>query len=89
MVDVPDSELAIEADLALLAVGFEPVLDETLIRQLGLRIDPAGKVVAANAATNVSGVFIAGDAATGPALIASAIASGRKAAERIDQFLRS
>ncbi|MCY2924604.1 MAG: FAD-dependent oxidoreductase [Planctomycetota bacterium] len=89
MVDVPDSEQTIEADLALLAVGFQPGLDETLIRQLGLRIDPAGKVVAANAATNVSGVFIAGDATTGPALIASAIASGRKAAERIDQFLQS
>ncbi|MCY2926298.1 MAG: FAD-dependent oxidoreductase, partial [Planctomycetota bacterium] len=88
-VDVPGSEMVIEADLALLAVGFQPGLDETLIRQLGLRIDPAGKVVAANAATNVPGVFIAGDATTGPALIASAIASGRKAAERIDQFLRS
>jgi len=89
MVDVPDSEFTIEADLALLALGFEPRLESALIEQLGLRTDPAGRVVAADYATNVPGVFISGDAATGPALIATAIHSGRKAAQRINQFLKS
>jgi glutamate synthase (NADPH/NADH) small chain len=40
-------------------------------------------------ATNVEKVFAAGDAASGASLVVNAIASGRRVAKKIDEFLIS
>jgi glutamate synthase (NADPH/NADH) small chain len=39
--------------------------------------------------TNVKKVFAAGDAASGASLVVNAIASGRRAAKKIDEYLSS
>jgi len=87
MKELPGTEFRIRADLALLALGFDPVLDGELTEQLGLGVDHNGKPVVSDYATSVAGVFAAGDLVTGPAYVATAIDSGRKAAEKINQYL--
>ena len=76
------------ADLAVLALGFDAVPDPDLVAQLHLAVDSRGRVTAKEHATRVAGVFVAGDLATGQTRVADAIASGRRAAEKIDQYLR-
>ena len=87
MHEVADSEFRLQADMALLALGYDAVLDHDLAEQFGLA-DDDGDVVTRDYATDVSDVFTAGDLATGASLVANAIHSGRQAAERIDQYLR-
>ena len=87
MIDVPDSRFQVPADLVLLALGYDSQLDPDLAGQFGLDVDAAGKVVVHDFATSRPGVFAAGDAAAGPGLVATAIHSGRKAAETIDRYL--
>jgi len=58
-----------------------------LLGQLGLAADDKGWPVIRDQATSVEGVFAAGDLVTGPSYVAVAIASGRKAAERIVGYL--
>jgi glutamate synthase (NADPH/NADH) small chain len=87
MVEVPGSEFAVGADLAILALGYDPVIDPELASQLGLKTLPDGRLEITQCASSVPGIFAAGDLATGPAYIAKAIASGRKAARKIDEYL--
>ena len=87
--DVPDSDFTVDADLALLALGFETAVDPTLAAQLGLKTDASGRVESRDGATDTPGVFLAGDAATGPSLVVTAINTGRRVARRIDQYLAS
>jgi len=84
---VPGGDFTVPADMALLAAGFTRKFDPDLAAQLGLEVDEDGGVWLDGLATSVPGVFVAGDAATGPALVANAIRSGRKTAARIDQYL--
>ena len=79
----------IEADIVLLAMGFvHPELDG-LVGDLGVGLD-ARKNIAVDDAnrTTVGKVFAAGDASMGASLVVRAIASGRRAAENIDRFLK-
>ncbi|MFF9061445.1 glutamate synthase subunit beta [Streptomyces sp. NPDC101213] len=77
------------ADLVLLALGFSgPDRDDGLTEQLGLALEPRGTVARdAGFATNVPGVFAAGDAARGQSLIVWAIAEGRAVAAAVDRHL--
>ena len=78
-----------EADIVLLAMGFvHPELDG-LVGDLGVGLD-ARKNIAVDDAnrTTVGKVFAAGDASMGASLVVRAIASGRRAAENIDRFLK-
>jgi NAD(P)H-dependent glutamate synthase small subunit len=78
------------ADLVLMAVGFTGHDTPTLVEKLGVETDEWGSTVAAEYgqyATNVPGVFVAGDMRRGASLIVWAIAEGRGAARRIDEFL--
>src|SRR5690606_13303219 len=86
---VPGSERALPADLVLLALGFSgPDQGDGLIAQLGLALDPRGTIARdAEFATNVPGVFAAGDAARGQSLIVWAIAEGRAVAAAADRYL--
>jgi NAD(P)H-dependent glutamate synthase small subunit len=87
MKEKPDSEFVVPADLALLAVGFEPKVDKPLAQQLGLA-DDDGRIRVDRCATDVEGIFAAGDVVTGPAYVATAIDSGRRAARRICEYLQ-
>jgi len=84
----PGTEKVIPADLVLLALGFTGVEGDTLTAQSGTDLDSRGNVARdAMYATNVDGVFVAGDAGRGQSLIVWAIAEGRAAAAAIDEYL--
>jgi glutamate synthase (NADPH/NADH) small chain len=86
---VSGTERTLPADLVLLALGFSgPDRGDGLIDQLGLELEPRGTIVRdADFATNVPGVFAAGDAARGQSLIVWAIAEGRAVAAAVDRRL--
>jgi glutamate synthase (NADPH/NADH) small chain len=82
------TEQIIPADLILLALGFTGPETDTLQPQIAPEIDERGNIVRGNDwATNVPGVFVAGDAGRGQSLIVWAIAEGRAAAAAIDAYL--
>ena len=87
-VDVPGSEKVIEADLVLLAMGFLGP-EGGVLDQLGVEKDPRSNAQAeyGKYATNVEGVFAAGDARRGQSLIVWAINEGRGAAQAVDAYL--
>ncbi len=85
---IPGSEKDIPADLVFLALGFTGVEQDTVVPQLGLDITTRGVIGRSkHFETNVPGVFVAGDAGRGASLIVWAIAEGRAAAARADQYL--
>ena len=63
--------------------------EETLVPKLGLETDPRSnfKATYGEFATNVDGVFAAGDCRRGQSLIVWAIAEGRGVAHAIDTYL--
>ena len=70
-------------------MGFTGPDAAPLAEQLGVALDRRGNVaVDADYATNVAGVYAAGDAKRGASLIVWAIAEGREAARSIDAYLR-
>jgi len=85
---IPGSEFTLDADLVLLAMGFTGPVKSGVIEQLGVALDARGNVATdANYATNVPGVFAAGDLRRGQSLVVWAIAEGRKAAEGMHRHL--
>jgi len=87
MQTVPESEFQLDADLVLLAVGFDPLPDEAIVQQMELPIDDRGRLVARELVVSNSGVFVAGDLANGASYVATAIDSGRQAAAKIETYL--
>jgi glutamate synthase (NADPH/NADH) small chain len=82
------TEREIPADLVLIAMGFTGPETDTIEPQLGLPVDPSGAVARqADYTTNEPGVFVAGDAGRGQSLIVWAIAEGRAAAAKVDEYL--
>ena len=85
---VEGSEKIYPADLVLLAMGFlgpeDPVLE-----QLGVERDERSNAKAdyGKYATNVEGVFSAGDMRRGQSLVVWAIHEGREAAREVDRYL--
>ncbi|TET51132.1 MAG: hydrogenase, partial [Anaerolineales bacterium] len=86
---VPDSEGLMQCDTLVLAVGqavdlsfLPPDSELERTRWERLAVDPD------TLATNVDGIFAAGDFVTGPTHIIEAIAAGRRAAMAMDLFLR-
>ena len=88
MHEKPDTEFSVQADLALLALGYDAEVDPDLAAQLHLAADEAGRVKLNAHATSIEGVFAAGDFADGASLVVQAIRSGRDAAKQIDEYLR-
>ncbi|HWK91597.1 MAG TPA: glutamate synthase subunit beta [Luteimicrobium sp.] len=83
------TEREIPADLVLVAMGFTGPETETLGEQGGVALTQRGLVARTNSyATNVPGVFVAGDAGRGQSLIVWAIAEGRAAAAAVDAYLQ-
>jgi len=85
---VPGTEREIPADFAFLAMGFTGPEKNALIDQLDVALDARGNIARdENYATNVDGVFVAGDCGRGQSLIVWAIAEGRSAASAVDKYL--
>src|SRR5690606_27322126 len=86
---VAGTERSLRTDFVLLALGFSgPDRGGGLIARLGLETEPRGTIARdAGFATNVPGVFVAGDAARGQSLIVWAIAEGRAVAASVDSHL--
>ena len=88
---IPGSELTLDVDLVLLAMGFTGPVKGGLVEALqaeGLQLDNRGNVQADESyMSTVPGVFAAGDARRGQSLVVWAIAEGRKAARGIDKYL--
>ncbi|TMB92308.1 MAG: glutamate synthase subunit beta [Chloroflexi bacterium] len=83
-----DNEIVIDADLVLLAIGFQGPAEDALLDALAVRRDGRGNVaVDTHFATDAPGVFAAGDAVRGASLIVWAIADGRIAARSCDRYL--
>ncbi|MEO6771544.1 MAG: glutamate synthase subunit beta [Kofleriaceae bacterium] len=90
LVDLPGTELRLDCDVLVLALGFTGPSAQPLVDQLGVRLDPRGNIaVDRDFETNVRGVFCAGDARRGASLVVWAIAEGRELARAVDRSLRS
>jgi glutamate synthase (NADPH) small chain len=76
------------ADLVLLAMGFTGPEKLRLVEDLGLAKDARGNIASdPHGATNVTGVFTAGDCNRGQSLVVWAIADGRRVAASVHGFL--
>jgi len=85
-VPIEGSEFDMEFDTLVTAIGQAPQVSENFRLRIGrgstIQVDPV------TLTTNRPGVFAGGDAVTGPATVTQALASGRQAAFRIDDYLR-
>ena len=85
---VAGSDVELDAELVLLAMGFSGPEPAGLLSSLGVRLTDRGNVWRdANWMTSVPGVFTAGDMQRGQSLIVWAIADGRSAARGVDAYL--
>jgi glutamate synthase (NADPH) small chain len=85
---VPGSEFVLEADLVLIAIGFEHPEHEGLVEALALNIDRRGNLSTKQTyRTSVGGVYACGDARIGQSLVVTAIAEGRKCARIVNKAL--
>ncbi len=89
MEEVPGSEFELETDLVLLALGFLGPVQEGLVDDLGVKLDPRGNVEASTDEfkTSEPGVFAAGDCRRGQSLVVWAQWEGREAARAVDRYL--
>ncbi|SEN11402.1 glutamate synthase subunit beta [Lihuaxuella thermophila] len=85
--EIPGTEKVWPAQLVLIAIGFagteESLLDHFGLEQVNLKV----KAEYGKYATNLEGVFAAGDMRRGQSLIVWAIHEGREAARECDQYL--
>jgi glutamate synthase (NADPH) small chain len=84
----PGTELVMDVDLVLLALGFMGPVKNGMIEQLGVNLDQRGNIsTGSDYMSSVPGVFAAGDMRRGQSLVVWAIAEGRKAAASVDKYL--
>ncbi|MGC8785969.1 MAG: NAD(P)-binding protein [Anaerolineae bacterium] len=85
-VPIQGSEFDMEFDTLITAIGQAPRIPEDFHLRIGkgstIQVDPVTLL------TNRPGVFAGGDAVTGPATVTEALAAGRRAAQRIDEYLQ-
>jgi len=91
LVELPDSEQVLRADLVLLAMGFVSPL-ASVVDAFGIDKDARGNARAGTEgagayATSAPGVFAAGDMRRGQSLVVWAIREGRQAARAVDEYL--
>jgi glutamate synthase (NADPH/NADH) small chain len=86
---IPGSEFDLKADLVLLAMGFVAPMQEGMIKDLGVKLDPRGNVQADTLQykSSVEKVFTCGDMRRGQSLVVWAIREGRQCAHSIDKQL--
>ncbi|AGL01481.1 NAD(P)-binding protein [Desulfoscipio gibsoniae] len=85
-VPVAGSEFSIDVDNVIIAIGQAPEVsglsNVALSKKNTIIVDPQ------TLATNIPGVFAAGDVVTGPATVVDAIGAGKKAAWSINLYLK-
>jgi glutamate synthase (NADPH) small chain len=91
MVEVPNSEFEMKADLVLLAMGFVSPVQQVL-DAFGVEKDMRGNAKATTDGdscyqTSVDKVFAAGDMRRGQSLVVWAIREGRQCARAVDEYL--
>jgi glutamate synthase (NADPH/NADH) small chain len=85
---VPGSEFVVEADLVLIAIGFEHPEHEGIVSDLELDLDRRGNIRTEQTyRTTTPSVFACGDARIGQSLVVTAISEGRKCARVVNQEL--
>ncbi|MBI4528875.1 MAG: glutamate synthase subunit beta [Deltaproteobacteria bacterium] len=86
--NIPGTEQVFPADLVLLAMGFLGP-EEAILADLGVERDPRSNAKAeyGKFATNVAGIYAAGDCRRGQSLVVWAINEGRGAAREVDRHL--
>ncbi len=85
---VPGSEFVLEADVALIAIGFEHPEHPGLVEELELSLDRRGNIRTEQTyRTSAKGIYACGDARIGQSLIVTAIAEGRKCARIVNKDL--
>ncbi len=85
---VPGSEFVLEADLVLIAIGFEHPEYEGLVQQAGVVLDHRGNIETNQTyRTNLGRVYACGDARIGQSLVVTAISEGRKCARVVNADL--
>ena len=75
--EIPGTEVVLDADIVLLAMGFVHVAHEGLVTELGLELNQRGDVSVKNFQTSQPWVFAAGDTINGASLVVRAIDSGQ------------
>jgi heterodisulfide reductase subunit A len=85
---VEGSEFKRETDMVILAIGESPDL-EFLPKDVGLNEDGTLWVDPITMETSLPGVFGGGDAVSGPASVIEAIRDGKRAAESIENHMKS
>ncbi len=87
-VEIEGSSFIIEADMAILAMGFLGPGPDPLADQLGLERDQRSNlIVDDNYMTSMPGIFSAGDMARGQSLVVRAMADGKAAADHIEKYI--
>lgn len=89
IVEVPGSEFVLDVDTVIIAAGHIP---NSLIGKASpkLKFDKDGtiRVDEATGMTSIEGIFAAGNIVTNAGPLVKAIASGKKAADQIDRYLK-
>lgn len=87
MVD-PSSSFSLDADLVVLALGFEPEPLPAIFGETGLTVTDWGTLECDDTMmTSLPGVFAGGDIARGASLVVWAVRDGRDVATAIDSYL--
>ncbi|MFC2071978.1 FAD-dependent oxidoreductase [Chloroflexota bacterium] len=84
---LPNSEHVLETDTVIFAIG--QALNRQFAEICGLELTRRGLIEASSETleTTLKGIFVSGDAVSGPASVVEAVATGRRAANSIDHYL--
>ena len=86
--EVEGSEFRLDADLVLLAMGFDGPEQDGILDQLGVEFDERGNIrTGDDRMSSVPGIFAAGDCRRGQSLVVWAIWEGRECARSVDAWL--
>ncbi len=88
LLEGPGSELTLDADMVIVAIGQATDVSDLNGAKLGLNKRGCVVVNPSTMETNVAGVFAAGDVAAMGGTVSDAMASGRAAAEAIERYLK-
>ncbi len=88
-IPIPGSEFVLETDILVPAIG-QAIIPDFIKGFEGIKLGRGNRILVDpyTFETEAKGVFAAGDCVTGPNVLVRAAGTGRKAAEKIDQYLR-
>jgi glutamate synthase (NADPH/NADH) small chain len=86
---ITDSEYTLDADMVIMALGFDPEDMPNMVHEPRLKVSRWGTIGIdwRSMMTSVDGVFAAGDIVRGASLVVWGIRDGRDAATHIDEWL--